>query len=84
MSVWESVEALHAFTYRTAHAPVFAKRKEWFEEWRSAVGGSSFALWFVEPGVIPTVLEAKRRFQILNEQGPCADAFTFKTIPHDL
>src|SRR3989442_657127 len=32
MSVWESVESLFDFTYKTAHAPVMAKRREWFEK----------------------------------------------------
>lgn len=30
MSVWESVDALHRYTYRTAHAEVYAARRRWF------------------------------------------------------
>jgi len=29
MSVWDSLEALHAFTYRSNHGKVFAARKKW-------------------------------------------------------
>ena len=29
MSVWRDIDALHNFTYRTAHAELFANRKKW-------------------------------------------------------
>lgn len=31
MSVWESIEALHEFTYRSGHAGVMRQRAKWFE-----------------------------------------------------
>src|SRR5919198_2764622 len=31
MSVWESLEALADFVYRSAHTPVMRRRREWFE-----------------------------------------------------
>ena len=31
MSVWETLEDLRAYVYRSAHAPVLAQRKQWFE-----------------------------------------------------
>src|SRR6202008_1752088 len=31
MSVWETVEALKAFVYRTHHADVMRQRENWFE-----------------------------------------------------
>jgi hypothetical protein len=31
MSVWENAEALFAFVYRSAHAPVVARRREFFQ-----------------------------------------------------
>src|SRR4051794_34433322 len=37
MSVWESIEALHTFTYRTAHAEVYAGRRKWFVEENAVV-----------------------------------------------
>jgi heme-degrading monooxygenase HmoA len=30
LSVWTTIEALHAYTYRTVHAEVYAARKRWF------------------------------------------------------
>src|SRR5262245_19377843 len=31
MSVWESLEKLHAYVYRSAHVGVLRDRKRWFE-----------------------------------------------------
>lgn len=32
MSVWDSIEALFAFVYRSAHTAIMARRREWFEK----------------------------------------------------
>src|SRR3954470_4081423 len=32
MSVWESIDALHKYTYRTAHSEVYAGRRKWFAD----------------------------------------------------
>ena len=74
MSVWESVEALFDYTYRTAHAKVMSQRKQWFE----MMGDSHMVLWWVPAGDIPSVDEAKQKLELLQRQGPTADAFTFK------
>lgn len=78
MTVWESIEALHAFTYRTAHAPVFAARKRWFVEWGRRNGHPSYVLWWIEAETRPDAEEGKRRLRRLGEQGPSPEAFTFK------
>lgn len=41
------------------------KRRQWFEKFE----GMYFALWWVEAGYIPSVMEAKQRLDHLNEQG---------------
>jgi len=76
MSVWDSLEALHAFTYRSDHKAVFARRYEWFER----ADGPSMVLWWVPAGSTPTVDDALARLNLLAERGPTADAFTFKTV----
>jgi hypothetical protein len=43
MSVWTDLEALRAYVFRTAHAAVMRRRREWFERSRgftSPSGGS--------------------------------------------
>lgn len=78
MSVWESVEALQAFTYHSAHAELFAARKKWFSDMKASLGLAGMALWWVPAGELPTVADAKQRLVHLTEHGPTAQAFTFK------
>ena len=73
MSVWESLEALTDFVYRTDHRMVMKRRHEWFERF----DGSYMALWWVPAGHIPTVEEARKRLDHLRTHGPSPDAFTF-------
>lgn len=74
MSVWESVEALHAYTYRSAHAGFLKDRTKWFE----MPSEPHSVLWWIEAGLIPSVEEAKERLTHLNQYGPTPYAFTFK------
>lgn len=78
MSVWESVEDLNAFVYRSPHFEVFRRRREWTEHMDRAY----LALWWIHAGTIPTVEEGRRRLDLLIEHGPTPEAFTFKrTFP---
>lgn len=74
LTVWESIDDLFAFTYRSEHKTVFARRFDWFER-RS---GPSVCLWWQPAGTIPSLEEALRRLGHLEEHGPTAEAFTFK------
>src|SRR5882724_4186379 len=74
MSVWESIEALFDFAYKTSHTKVMNRRKEWFE----SLPGPHMVLWWLPAGKFPTVEEAKRRLDHLTAHGPTASAFTFK------
>ena len=74
LTVWDTADDLFAFTYRSDHRFVFARRFEWFERWE----GPSVALWWQPTGTTPTVEEAFRRLRLLADHGPTTDAFTFK------
>ena len=74
MSVWESIEALHAYAYRSGHGAVYAARRSWFED----LGAPPLAMWWIPAGAIPTLAEGRRRWELLCQNGPTADAFTFK------
>lgn len=76
LSVWETVEQLREYVYRTAHNEVMRKRRQWFEKF----DGRSFAIWWVIPGHIPTVEEAKDRLAYLQSHGETSRAFTFKNV----
>ncbi|WP_020393756.1 DUF3291 domain-containing protein [Thiolinea disciformis] len=76
LSVWDSVEALHQFVYRSAHAPIMSRRREWFARMAQAY----MVLWWVPTGHQPSVEEAKQRLEQLQTQEPSAEAFTFKKL----
>ncbi len=78
MSVWESIEDLHRYTYRTVHAEIYAARKRWFAEEMAVVGGHALALWWIPVGSLPTVADAKRKLALITEHGPTPEAFLFK------
>jgi Domain of unknown function (DUF3291) len=73
LTVWESVEALMQFVYRSDHVAVMRRRREWFERIQLHM-----VLWWVPAGYVPTVDEALERLDHLSEYGPTPDAFTFK------
>ena len=75
MSVWESLDPLQQFVYRSAHIGPLRDRTQWFEP----IDGPILALWWIPAGHIPTVDEAKERLEHLRQHGPSAYAFTFRT-----
>ncbi len=76
MSVWESIEDLKNFAFKTAHVGVMKDRNKWFEKPQSA----SLALWWIPEGNIPTPLDAKERLANINKNGASPFAFTFKDV----
>ncbi len=74
MSVWESIEALYAYTHQTKHVEFFRQRRDWFERMTTP----HLAMWWIESGSIPTVENGKFALQHLEQHGPTPRAFTFK------
>jgi hypothetical protein len=80
LSVWESIESLADFAYRSAHTPFLRRRGEWFER----LGEVYMVLWWIPAGTVPTVGEALDRLDHLKRVGPSPEAFTFhRPFPHD-
>lgn len=78
LSVWETIEQLKEYVYKTAHGEVMRQRQKWFEKFDRVY----MALWWVKAGHIPSVTEAKQRLEHLENNGESAHAFTFKrTFP---
>jgi hypothetical protein len=75
MSVWESLEALQRFVYKSHHVETLRDRHQWFEP----IEGPILALWWIPAGHIPTVADARERLQYLKDHGPTPQAFTFRT-----
>lgn len=75
LTVWESIEALREYAYRSGHVEFLRRRREWFVP----LDGPSLVLWWVPAGHRPTVEEARKRLERLAAEGPTPEAFTLKT-----
>ncbi|CAH6880637.1 conserved hypothetical protein [Vibrio chagasii] len=75
MSVWESVDALKNFMFRTHHRDFMRRKGEWFHR----LAEDTYVLWWVKDDHIPTLNEAIERLEHLREEGDSPYAFTFKT-----
>ena len=74
LTVWESIDDLSAFTYRSEHRTVFARRSDWFERWARP----NVCMWWQLAGTIPSVDDARRRLRYLEDHRPTPEAFTLK------
>lgn len=72
MSVWDSLDALKAYTYHSDHTEFLKRRREWFERMDIFL-----ALWWVPEGHRPSVADARERLAHLAQHGPTPHAFTF-------
>lgn len=73
-SLWESVDALWSFVYRSAHLGVLRRRREWFLR----IAEPYAVMWWVPEGYIPTLAEGMERLERLKAHGPGPEAFTFQ------
>ena len=76
LSVWADAESLRAYTYRSDHAAIMRRRREWFQRPAEA----TMVLWWVPRGRRPAVDEALERLATLRRDGPTAEAFTFARL----
>lgn len=76
LSVWETLNALREYVYKSAHAELLRQRQDWFTRFE----GAFLALWWVPAGHVPSVEEAKERLAHLETHGPTPFAFTFKAV----
>jgi hypothetical protein len=74
MSVWESLDALKEFVYRSGHTEVMRRRREWFDRMAEAY----LALWWIPAGTVPTTGDAAARLAVLQAKGPTPFTFTFR------
>ncbi len=75
LSVWESVEALFDFVYKTDHSKVLRRRDDWFEKPQTP----HMALWWTPADQRLSTLDGTTRLLHLRQYGPSGSAFTFKT-----
>lgn len=73
ISVWQSVEQLKTYVYRSLHSDFFVRRRKWFKKYQ----GEHFAMWWIHAGHLPTVEEGKAKLEHLELHGDTPECFTF-------
>lgn len=73
ISVWDNLEALRNYVYRTSHVDMVKRRHEWAD----AMEEVYIVLWWVPAGHRPSVAEGDAKLSTLRDAGPTAEAFTF-------
>ncbi len=76
LTVWESVESLRQYVYKSAHSVVMRDRRRWFEKF----DGPYYAMWWIPAGHLPDPQEAKERLEHLRKHGDSPYAFSFKNV----
>lgn len=79
LTVWESVEALADFTWRTVHRQFHTRRAEWFE----APGKPHFVMWWIPEGHRPRLTEGLARLETLESRGDTEEAFGWDHVDPD-
>ena len=79
MSVWESVDDLKDYVYRSEHVEFFRRRAEWFE-----TDAKRVALWHLAPGWVPELDDAVRRVEFQERHGTSPYSFGFARPPAPL
>ena len=76
MSVWESVEALRDFVYKSNHLDVLRDRAKWFEKMEKP----HYCLWWIPSTHIPTVAEGRERLEHYQQRGATPFSFWFSKL----
>jgi hypothetical protein len=74
VSVWESIEALEHFVYKTFHTDFLKRKKEWFQTF----GKAYTAMWWIPSGQFPTVQQAVNKLDYLQKNGASEIVFDFR------
>ena len=73
LSVWENLESLKMFVYRSAHVELIQQKKDWFKP----VTTAHMALWWVPKDTQPSESDGAHRLSHLTKHGTSPEAFTF-------
>lgn len=74
VSVWENIETLEGYMYKTFHSEFLKRRKEWFLKF----GKAHTAMWWIPAGQIPTLEEAVEKLDHLQQNGPSQSVFDLR------
>ncbi len=75
LSVWQDLNALKNFMFRTVHRDFMRRKSEWFQRLPEA----TYVLWWIAPSHLPSLEEALARLEHLRTQGETPYAFSFQS-----
>ncbi|MEH6455525.1 MAG: DUF3291 domain-containing protein [Cocleimonas sp.] len=73
MTLWQDIDSLRHFVYKTTHKELIQGREAWFHKMQEM----HQVLWWVPEGHIPTLQEAKLRLDLIRQEGSTQKAFSF-------
>jgi hypothetical protein len=74
VSVWESIETLENFVYKTFHTDFLKRRREWFQTF----GKVHTAMWWIPEGQFPSTQDAVDKLDKLQKNGASELVFDFR------
>ncbi|NDH87441.1 MAG: DUF3291 domain-containing protein [Actinobacteria bacterium] len=74
LTVWDDLESLWNYVYKTDHVEFLRRRREWFEVDAEPV----HVMWWVPEGHRPTPAEGIERLEHLRAHGSSSHAFSFR------
>jgi hypothetical protein len=77
LTVWQNVEALERFVWKTVHSRFYGRREEWFEPIETPL-----VMWWVPAGARPSLEEGVVRIDHLKAHGPSDYAFGWESLPN--
>jgi hypothetical protein len=75
LSIWQDVDGLKHFVFKTLHGRFYDRKSEWFLAAREPM----MVLWNVSPDTRPTMDEAYKKLETLRSEGPSPQAFDWAT-----
>lgn len=73
VSVWESLEALRNYAYKSDHMKVLRDRAKWFVKLDKPI----YCLWWIPASHIPSVAEGRERLEHYQKHGATPYSFWF-------
>lgn len=74
ISVWESIEDLEHFMYKTFHSEFLKRRKEWFQKF----GKAYTCMWWIPEGEFPSMEAAVKKLDDIQKYGASHEVFDFR------
>lgn len=76
LTVWDSIEALTHFVFKTLHKHFLMRKAEWF----TPLDRAHFVMWWIPEGHCPNLTEAQGKLEQLRTKGASDAAFDWAWV----